>query len=288
MFQYAFGRSMSILHGRELKFDLGFYNKQNSKWAQRTYALGNFNTQVQLATKQELKPFQKYLGQNLLSKFLRRISAFFPYSAKSYILENPGQNFAFNARLFKTKLKPKAYFDGFWQTEKYFLDIEDIIRKDFTFKHEPDEANRKMLEQITSANSAAIHIRHGDNATKIAAHHGVLPLEYYYDSIDQLAKLIDNPFFYIFSDDINWAEDNLKLNYPAVFVSHNGEEKHIEDLRLMSACKHHIIGNSTFSWWGAWLGQKPGQKVFAPSRYHMNVNITMNDYYPSHWNIVNV
>lgn len=288
MFQYAFGRSMSILHKRELKFDLGFYRNQNAKWALRTYDLDNFNIQISSATDKELRPFKKYLQQNPISKLLRRVSSVIPVRLKSYIFEPYGQNFSFDKRLLEAKFRLKVYLDGFWQTEKYFLGIEEIIRKDFTFKELPSETNRKMLEEIASVNSVAIHIRHGDNATKIAAHHGVLPLEYYQTAAQELVKTVGEPHFYIFSDDPAWAKDNLKLNYPASFVNHNGEEKHHEDLRLMAACKHQIIGNSTFSWWGAWLGKKAGQIVYAPSRYHINTPIAMNDYYPSDWNLVSV
>ncbi len=288
MFQYALGRSLSILHKREMRLDLDFYKNQNSKWALRTYALDHFNIHPRVAGQNELRPFQKYLQPKIFSKFLRRASVVVPFAAKSYIFEPLGQNFTFDEHLLTAKFKMKVYLDGFWQTEKYFKPIEDIIRKDFEFAEQPDAVNQRMLNEIENQTSVAIHIRHGDNATKIASHHGVLPISYYQKAVKELIETINNPYFYIFSDDPAWAKENLKLNHPSVFVSHNGEEKHYEDLRLMSRCKHHIIGNSTFSWWGAWLGKKTGQQVYVPSRYHMNTNISMGNLYPKDWKLIKV
>lgn len=289
MFEYAMGRNLSIIHKRVLKLDLNFYKEQNSKWAIRSYDLSHFKIQAEIATEPEIEPFKKYLKQNLSSKILRRTSSYIPGMAKSYIFEPPEKNFTFNNNLLRMKLPAVAYFDGFWQTEKYFLNIEDAIRKDFIFADEPDEVNRQMLQQIDGLDSVAIHIRHGDNATKVAAHHGVLPIRYYHRAIGEITNTVKNPHFYIFSDDPQWAKENLKIsNQPAILVAHNGEEKHHEDMRLMSRCKHHIIGNSTFSWWGAWLGKKTGQLVYAPKRYHMKANIEPVDFYPITWNLIDV
>lgn len=288
MFQYALGRSLSIIHNRTLKLDLDFYKVQNPKWAKRTFDLLFFNIQAQIASPEELKPFKKYILPKFGNKILRRASVFIPGRFKSYIFEPLGKNFAFNSQLLTKKLPKAVYVDGFWQTEKYFIGIENVIRTDFQFREAPDEVNQKMLDEIVRENSVAVHIRHGDNASKIAARHGVLPINYYYKAVTELLKTVNNPRFYIFSDDLPWAKENLKLDSPLTFVAHNGEEKHCEDLRLMLSCKHHIIGNSTFSWWGAWLGKKDGQIVFAPSRYHMEAKIPMNDYYPKDWKLINV
>jgi hypothetical protein len=290
MFQYAMGRSLSIIHRRPLKFDLGFYSSAAAaaSWAPRFYGLSHFSLSAEIATDTETAPFKKYLGQNFFSKAARRLSGFGNYYLRSYILEPRGNNFVFDPRLLTARLKPIVYLDGFWQTEKYFAGIEKIIRDDFTLSGAPDSTNQAMLLDIGSGNSVAIHIRHGDNATKIAHHHGVLPVSYYDRAVKILAAKVQNPNFYIFSDDPSWAKENLKLDFPSTFVTHNADEKNYEDLRLMSACKHHIIGNSTFSWWGAWLGKKPGQMVLAPDRYHVNTTIQTGDLYPQAWQLVKV
>jgi hypothetical protein len=289
MFQYALGRSLSAIYRRPLKFDLSFYNSDAAKshWAPRFFCLDHFNIKLQIVAAAELAPFEKYLRQNIYSRLLRRAAAFGCYYLHSYIFEPPKNYFVFDPNLLAGQLKPNVYLDGFWQTEKYFSSIENIIRKDFIFKDLPDEINQKMLAEIDSVNSVSIHVRHGDNATKIAAKHGVLPLEYYYSAISDLVKTVKSPKFYVFSDDPVWVKENLKLDFPAVFVSNNSDKKNYEDLRLMTRCKHHIIGNSTFSWWGAWLGKKPGQQVYAPKRYHVHDNIPTTDLYPSQWKLIN-
>jgi hypothetical protein len=287
MFQYALGRQLSIASGRQLLLDLSFYESDAAKstWTVRNFGLSNFKLNADVATSEDLKPFQKYLKLNFIGRVARRLSSIGKYYSGGYILEPLGRNFVFDHRLLNATLKQVIYLDGFWQSEKYFLSIEDVIRKDFAFKNEPDEVNKKMLDQINSVNSVAIHIRHGDNATKIAAKHGVLPMSYYKNAIANLVANVESPKFYIFSDDQAWAKQNLKLNFPAEFVSHNGDEKNYEDIRLMSHCKHHIIGNSTFSWWGAWLAKKPNQVVYAPERYHMKDDMATTDFYPSDWHL---
>lgn len=290
LFQYALGRQLSIIHKRPLKLDTSYYTASNPdpKKGIRIFCLPHFNIQAGIATVEDIKPFQKYIRKGFLNKVLRHSSAIGKYYSRPFIFEPKKNYFVFDRNLLTYPLKPIVYMDGFWQTEKYFSNIEDIIRKDFSFTEEPDELNKKMAAEIAATDSVCIHIRHGDNATKIAKNHGVLPLEYYYASIRQLIKQVPSPRFYIFSDDPEWSRENLKLDFPAVFVSHNGDEKNYEDLRLMALCKHHIIGNSTFSWWGAWLGKKPGQLVFAPERYHMHIHIPTKDLYPSSWQLISL
>src|SRR5207248_9354724 len=112
---------------------------------------------------------------------------------------------------------------------------------------------------------------------------GVCSLAYYHAAIDELAQTIKAPYFFVFSDDIPWAQQNLALAYPVTYVSHNGAERDYEDLRLMSQCKHHIIANSTFSWWGAWLGAHPGKIVIGPRQWFRNADYDTPDLLPASW-----
>lgn len=289
MFQYALGRRLSIIRGRKLLLDLSAYGEGSrfNRFVKRRYELGHFQIQAGLACREDLYPFEKFLKQNLSSRILRRISAFGKYYKRVYIFEPPKNYFIFDSRVLSAELKSAVYLDGFWQSPKYFENIEKVIREDFAFKEPPDEKNQQMVNEISACQSVAIHIRHGDNATKIAAKHGVLPMEYYQKAIQNLAQKVSSPHFFIFSDDPVWAKDNLKLNYQKTFISHNNEEKVYEDLRLMATCKHHIIGNSTFSWWGAWLGKKSGQLVYAPKRYFMSAS-PPQDLYLSEWKLIEI
>jgi Glycosyl transferase family 11 len=165
---------------------------------------------------------------------------------------------------------------GYFQSEKYFKDIEDIIRKEFTLKD--------PLYHTIHYCDISIHIRRGDyvNNTESFKVHGVLPLEYYYKAIDIIAKKIGTPVFYIFSDDAQWVRDNLEIPYDHCFLNH-GKDCH--DMMLMSYCQHHIIANSSFSWWGAWLCQNKDKIVIAPKQWFADKSMNDNtrDLIPKGW-----
>jgi hypothetical protein len=146
-------------------------------------------------------------------------------------------------------------------------------------------ANLQLGRQIEGHEAVAVHIRHGDNAGA-AAGLGVLPFSYYQTAIRELRRHVHDPHLFVFSDDLDWAKSLIAFDVPTVFVSHNGATTDYEDLRLMSICKHHVLANSTFSWWGAWLGKKPGQIVYAPRRYYQNADRPNPDLYPESWRLL--
>jgi hypothetical protein len=129
-----------------------------------------------------------------------------------------------------------------------------------------------------------MHVRRGDYASnpKTGATHGLCSLDYYEEAIRYISERVEQPIFFIFSDDINWVKCNLKVDFPCQYVDHNKSMESFNDMRLMSLCQHHIIANSSFSWWGAWLN--PGQKkiVIAPRRWFLNSN-NVEDLYPASW-----
>lgn len=137
-------------------------------------------------------------------------------------------------------------------------------------KIEPSAINLQILKEIKTNNqSVSLHIRRGNyvNVESVNKVHGTTKLNYYYEAIKAIAKICEQPVFYIFSDDINWAKENLKLSYKHVYIDHNSAKKDYEDLRLMSACKHNILANSTFSWWGAWLNVNKEKIIIAPREW---------------------
>ncbi len=158
-----------------------------------------------------------------------------------------------------------VYYDGFFQSEKYFAHIADEVRKAFQFKPVESEANKTLVETIQNSNSVFVHVRRSDYL-KFANTQGICTPEYYTKAADYIRSKVDNPVFFVFSDDINWCKENLQLGN-CHYVDHNtGLDSYI-DMQLMSYCKHGIIANSTFSWWGAWLKEYAGKIVIAPSRW---------------------
>lgn len=175
----------------------------------------------------------------------------------------------------------KTYLDGYWQNEKYFIEYANQIRQDFKFKPRPNKKMAQYLKKIKATNSVAIHVRRADyiNITRIAQAVGICTEAYYQRAIKFIAKKVNKPVFFIFSerDGLEWARENLKFESPCIFVK-SGED--YEDLELMSSCQHNIVANSSFSWWGAWLNENPKKIVVAPEPWFNNKKI---DIIPHGW-----
>ncbi len=246
MFQYALGRRISLLRNTNLKADVSFLNDTSFSHAPRKFELDIFSHEIPIATDAELYKFTN-IQDSKLKKGVQKVVPFvFPNHTiaertKQYdpeILNAPGNSLLI----------------GYWQTEKYFLPIQDTIRKDFTFKMPLEGLNRVLAESISSCNSVSIHIRredyiHNPETNKV---HGSCSPEYYYSALELIKKRIDNIHLYIFSDDLVWVKANMKFEVPVTYVDGNNGDNSYLDMQLMSLCKHNIIANSSFSWWGAW------------------------------------
>ena len=138
---------------------------------------------------------------------------------------------------------------------------------------------------ISQTNSVSLHIRRGDYVSnqKTNQTHGTCDLDYYQRCITEIEKEVENPYFFVFSDEIEWVKENLKINHPAEYVDQNTGDKSYEDMRLMSQCKHNVIANSSFSWWGAWLNSYPDKIVFAPKRWFASDKHNTKDLIPEGW-----
>jgi len=159
---------------------------------------------------------------------------------------------------------------------------------EFRINISPSSNNLELLKEVQSEQSSiSLHIRRGNyaNIESVNLVHGTMPISYYEDAINFFEGEIVNPKFYVFSDDISWAKDNLKLKHPSVFVDHNDDKCDYEDLRLMANCKHHIIANSTFSWWGAYLNSNSTKIVIGPKQWFSDVdkNKEAVDIIPKNW-----
>jgi hypothetical protein len=171
-------------------------------------------------------------------------------------------------------------YDGYWQNAEYFKPIEQQVRSAFSFrKTRLNDETKKIKFFIDGTNSVSVHVRRGDYIQH-SIDFGLCSKEYYENAISLMRKNIDNPFFYIFSDDIEWAKQNIKCDN-SVYVDWNSSSESWQDMYLMSCCKHNIIANSSFSWWGAWLNNNVNKKVIAPSPW---VNtFSEYDFIPNNW-----
>ncbi|MFC1989900.1 alpha-1,2-fucosyltransferase [Chloroflexota bacterium] len=178
-----------------------------------------------------------------------------------------------------------VYLMGSWISEKYFKDIEDIIRNEFTVKTPQTGRNAETAEMIRNSQSVSLHVRRGDYGMtpEYREIYDICDPSYYERCVKYITDRVNSAHFFVFSDDIPWAKSNLKIPSPMTFVDHNNDLTNYEDLRLMSQCKHNIIANSSFSWWGAWLNANPGKIVCAPEKFIRLRNFDPKDILPEEW-----
>lgn len=276
MFQYAAGRALSL--SRLVGFRLDISDLANYGLHQGFELKRVFECPVQIASRDEV---QNILGWQLsatmrrvmvrpaLSIFRRRGLIFEPhYHHWRGVLDVPED----------------SYLVGYWQSERYFRNAAQTIRDDFTFRIPMSSRNAGLAERIQRVNAVSLHVRRGDYVKnpKTTATHGLCTLDYYRSAIRFVAEKADQPTFFIFSDDIPWVRANLVIDYPCVYVDHNQGAESFNDMRLMSLCRHHIIANSSFSWWGAWLNPDPCKLVIAPQKWFTNSN-DVSDLFPEGW-----
>lgn len=276
MFQYAAARSLSLRHGTELKLDLTFLAGDQAGNTPRTFELGHFNISAANASPQEialLNGKESTARKTFLSRFYPKGCRYGWYREKQFNV---------NPEFFL--LPDNVHLEGYWQSERYFESMSETIRKDFTLKYSPAGLNLELAEEIRSVNSVSMHVRRGDYVSdeKTRMMHDVCDLEYYCRAEEKITQSVDEPQFYVFSDDPEWVAANLKLHHPARFVRHNQGMAH-EDLRLMSLCRHHVIANSSFSWWGAWLAGQSDRLVIAPQRWFNDSSMQVCDLVPARW-----
>ena len=242
LFRYAMGRRLAHKWNAEFKIDISEYKANKF----RSCILDNFNITATLASPEEIERLQRLREGTNLGK--EKKSWYF----WSEVLDYPDD----------------LYVNGAWEDERYFADISDIIRKEFTLKVSLSTEAQYWKEKILASEcSVSLHFRHGDFAyspfIKLFPSNAILPFDYYYNCINILKQSYPNLTLFVFSNNLQWIKENLRVDLPVDFVE--GENlKDFEELYLMSLCKHNIIANSTFSWWAAWLNQNPDKKVFMP------------------------
>lgn len=262
MFQYAAGRALSLRFGLELKLDISWFDDM-SGCTPRRFSLDIFPISATFATKQECESLI-WRRESSVAKVFRKITKRFKPHAATYVSEpyalDPQALDASNG----------AYLSGYWQSVRYFAAQADIVRNDFTFPKILNSASIAMLKTIEAQPDAtSVHIRRGDYISNksVNAMHGICSQNYYDNAINTITSQSRNPHLFLFSDDPEWVRDNFNTcGLPSTIVDLHSADTGYHDLHLMSLCKHHIIANSSFSWWGAWLSTRNGL-VCAPKQW---------------------
>jgi hypothetical protein len=275
MFQYAFGRSLAHRHDTTLKLDLGFFRNQprNKKHVFRSYDLDVFNIQEEFATEKEVLKLGRRFKNDLLERGFNRVLGV----KRSHIVE---PHFHFSPSIHQSP--DDVYLDGYWQSEKYFSDIPQIIRSEFTCREPLNAKAEKLMDDIKNSVSICLNVRRGDFVTN--SFHGTYGAEYFAAADAIISRKISGYTYYVFSDEIDWCEQNLKFGVPTVFVSHEYAGPKFQDyLRLMTACRHFVIPNSSFAWWAVWLNGSKDNMVIAPKKWFNDPAMDTRDLYLPGW-----
>jgi len=268
LFQYANARAVACRTHADLLLDVRdlLHDKGNTRCA-----IGHFNMSARLAEDSELPPARETWIRYMVWRVF----------GKNPILVRE-RGLAFNANI--RSVRPGSYLHGYFQSERYFEDVADLLRDELRIITPPSRTNADLLARISVENALAIHIRRSDylsdgNRSVYAA----CSMGYYTAAITHMVARVGPPMIYVFSDDPDWARENLNFDYPTVISAGNPGERAYEDLRLMAACRNNIIANSTFSWWGAWLNPNPDKIVIAPEEWFVPAHPQNPDIIPAGW-----
>ena len=279
LFQYALGRHIAHRHGVSLKLDISAFESHEL----RSYNLSHFNIIEDFASADEIAALKwgEVLGNfPRIALWLQQLR---PIDRRSYIIE---RHFHFDPDVLKSPAD--VYLEGYWQSEKYFKGIEDLLRSEFTVRTAPEAHDINVASRIMNEESVSVHVRRADYVTNNQTRtvHRTSSLEYYASAIRKINELSNTPHLFVFSDDPDWAMANLRFGERITFVTHNDTSKNYQDIRLMSLCRYHIIANSSFSWWSAWLCSYPGKIVCAPKQWFVTPDHDVRDLIPSDWHVI--
>lgn len=261
LFQYALARHLSIINDAELYFDLSrskddaaFYDMRNN-----IFDLGNFKYKGKIWTGRSINQEKNRSVIKKLAlgeKFKTVIEEHFVYDES--VLE---------------KTKKSIHLLGYWQSEKYFKPIAKSLKRELQLKEGVLKGvNEEVQDEILSTNSVAVHVRRADyidDEANSKIYSNIFNEGYYPKAIDKIERLVENPAYFVFSDDIKWCKEQFKLETNAS-VRYVENKSAFVDFHLMSKCNHNIIANSTFSWWAAWLNDSLGKIVISPKKWFLN------------------
>ena len=279
MFQYAAGRALAEKHHTKLLLDIFFLMDRSPRrnFVYRSFNLDLFDLDFVFATENQVVSFGRF---ERFARYYFPIKRIFSKAVLNYKREDP---YKFDESFFS--LKDNSYLEGYWQSEKYFKEIENIIRKDFTFKNIDNINNQALLEQFRKGTSVCLNVRRGDfvfnpNASQ---HHGTCTLDYFHDAVKYYRERFSDAHLFVFSDDIKWCCENFTEDYYTV-IGHEYAGKYFGNyLYLMTKCMHYIIPNSSFGWWAAWLNNGADKLVIAPKKWYNNPKMDVSCLVPREW-----
>lgn len=273
MFQYALGRRLSIDRGSPLLLDLRAFTRDPL----RSFSLSCFCIAARVATDADLANWPPQVG---LTRHVRRLADTLTGRSTRVIVE---RKVSFDATVLNAD--SSAYFDGYWQSDRYFSAIADILRNEFKPRSVLSARFAQLSNELGQVKTISVHVRRGDYVTSphTKVYHGTCEPGWYRRALRFLCERADVQRVFVFTDDPVWARENLRLEVEATVIDPAPPGSEYEDMLLMALCEHHIIANSSFSWWGAWLNSRPGKIVVAPARWFAGGPKDTQDIVPNDW-----
>lgn len=259
MFQYAAAKAYALETKRPFLLDTSIF----ASYKLHNYGLHHFNIQSNF-----------YLPESIWKLNLKKLFN------KVVFYDEDNHSFNYNPDLIRTK-SDFLFLEGYFQTEKYFLKYENEIRADFQIISPLKQQTKDTIAYIQTVNAVSIHFRRGDYIGN--AVHETDKTEYYKKAMKIIESKVENPVYFLFSDDIPWVKENFTSNFETHYVDFNDVSTNFEDLKLMASCKHNIMANSSFSWWGAWLNKNPNKIVIAPKKWFNTEKVNVSDVIPENW-----
>lgn len=276
MFQYAFGRALAKRRKAFLVLNRYSLLSQPLGVTPRSYALGSFALNDSIVISDE--PYSV-----LLNRFAKRVPLLDRLLSVRF-----ERNLSFDSDALNDS--QSLIFEGYWQSYRYFEEINEILSKEFRFRGPYSASFLRYANEMKAKPSVMLHVRRGDYVSTAAAfsHHGVLNLSYYKSAVTKVLRQEPQARFFVFSDDIGWCRQALNfLPADTRYIEPDDGRCDVQELILMSLCRHHIIANSSFSWWAAWLAHSNQNKntgmTFAPIAWFANQHVDKHSRFPAHW-----
>jgi hypothetical protein len=281
LFQYATARALAYRENASLQLDTAWFEMRHHDVSVRDFELTEFQIDAELLSQFPLRKRPKRIRKIFQTLF--PISPYIYQESKPYQFDK--KLIQLPSSLYQTQ---NLYLLGYWQSYKYFSDIRDLLMRELQPRAELSVNYHNFLRAVEDQTSVMVHIRRGDyvylqSAAKV---HGFLGIEYYNKGMQILVERNPEVRFFVFSDDIEWAKNHLPLQDKITYIQTPADElSTTQELFLMSRCKHHLIANSSLSWWGAWLahGNDAQHKVLAPRFWTNDHNINWQDLIPDSW-----
>jgi len=274
LFQYATGRALAEKHGVALSLDLSRLKHPKPVDTPRVFELAPFNINASLLageSRQSLGTYRTLVHRMLLKTGITLLGR----------ITLKEQSSGFDPLFLKAP--SDCILDGFWQSEHYFKQITTILQQELSLKT-PSSAWLEAASLLMDA-TVAVHIRRGDYVTNpvAASFHGICSQDYYRTAVAKIRQHCPDAQFLVFSDDPTWCHQHLDLGVPFRLANDFRLNGPAEEMLLMTRCRHQIIANSSFSWWGAWLNSSPDKLVIAPSQWFADPAIETDDLVPKSW-----